>query len=201
MNQRPSRALCMWPGLAGLWSGGHWGSLFVAIAFSLLLNAALAHTFLWPGLLGSTFGWIAWPCLFLTWCLSWWSARSLPERGPKSPVDSRDSDDTLFILAQTEYLKGNWEACCRVLEDLLRTDPRDLESRLLLATVFRRSGRRTDAAEQLATFRKFDGSQQWSYEVQRELRLLDEEPNSPEEASPQPDADLTRNMMPIRRAA
>jgi hypothetical protein len=201
MNQRPSRALCLWPGLAGLWLGGHWGSLFVALAFSLLLNAALANSFLWPQLLGSTFGWIAWPCLFVAWCLAFWSARQLPEMAEKSPNPSRETDDTLFILAQTEYLKGNWEACCRVLEDLLRTDPRDLESRLLLATVFRRTGRKSEAREQLATFRKFDGSQQWMFEVQRELRLLDEPAVSSEGASPQPDADLDQNTTPARRAA
>lgn len=39
---------CLWPGLSRLWIAGQWSGLFVAVAFSALLNLLLAATFVWP---------------------------------------------------------------------------------------------------------------------------------------------------------
>jgi hypothetical protein len=172
MNRRPYQLLALWPGLAGLWMRGHWNSLVIAVGFSLLFNLALASSFLWPDLLGPAFPPIAWPLLAVAWCLSFWVSRKSAHTLDETTGFAVDQDDTLFIQAQNEYLNRNWESCRTILTRQLNSYPRDLESRLLLATACRRLGLIDEALHQLATFRKFDGWQQWSNEIQRELEQI-----------------------------
>lgn len=173
MNQHPHRSLCFWPGLVGLWVRGQWNSLVLAVAFSMMLNLALACSFVWPDLLGQTFPLVAWPVLAVTWCLSFWVSWKSIDSFAETRGFTAEQHDTLFIQAQTEYLNGNFSVCFQMLTRHLTDNPRDLESRLLLATTCRRLGRLDEAFHQLATFRKIDGWQQWSSEVQHELHWIE----------------------------
>ena len=152
---------------------GQWNSLVLAVAFSLMLNLALACSFVWPDLLGQTFPLVAWPVLTITWCLSFWVSWKSIDSFAETHGFTAEQDDTLFIQAQTEYLNGNFSVCFQMLTRHLTDNPRDLESRLLLATTCRRLDRLDEAFHQLATFRKIDGWQQWSNEVQRELHFIE----------------------------
>ena len=152
---------------------GQWNSLVLAVAFSMMLNLALACSFVWPDLLGETFPLVAWPILTVTWCLSFWVSWKSIDSFAETRGFTAEQYDTLFIQAQTEYLNGNFPVCFQMLTRHLTDNPRDLESRLLLATTCRRLDRHDDAFHQLATFRKIDGWQQWSNEVQRELQLIE----------------------------
>ena len=174
MNQPPTRALCLWPGLAGLWLRGQWSSLVLAVGFALLLNLALAGSFLWPDLPGSRFSLVAWPILATGWILSFVLSWKALDRWSAGDETVAPGDDTLFIQAQTEYLKGDWELCQQFLVRRLHQQPRDLESRLLLATVLRRCGEIEAAREQLTVIKRIDGWQTWEQEIAAEWSLMDQ---------------------------
>ena len=169
--------LCGWPGLARLWTKGHWASLWIAIGFSLLVNLALISTFVWPLLLGENFPFFAWPLIFVVWFSSAWVAyRSLPELlSVGSAPDELDIEqsDTLFIQAQGEYLKGNWDAVEGLLTRRLEKKHRDIQSRLLLATLFRHTRRMDLARQQINELGKFDESVHWDFEIGREKKLIE----------------------------
>ena len=69
------------------------------------------------------------------------------------PVSEKVADpeqpDTLFNQAQREYLGGHWKEAEMLLERRIANAPRDMESRLLLATLFRHSRRLEQAGEEL----------------------------------------------------
>ena len=137
------KLLCGWPGLPGLWYRGNFYSLLAAIGFSTLLNTALITSFIWPWSLGELFPVVAWPLIFLIWSVSAVvSYRRLSDvmSVPTSEkVAEQRPPDTLFIQAQSEYLKGHWEESASILHRLILRVPRDMEARLLLATLFRHS--------------------------------------------------------------
>lgn len=170
------KLLCGWPGLAGLWFRGQFSSLLVATGFSVLLNLALISSFLWPRSLGETFSAVAWPTVFLLWATSAAVAiRSLPDlmavdQPPASEPDS--ASDTLFIQAQHEYLTGNWQAAEALLRRRLDKAARDIEARLMLATMLRHQRRLDESAQQLDVMLRLDQSIGWNFEIQRERRLL-----------------------------
>ena len=181
--------LCGWPGLARLWTKGRWPSLWIAIGFSLLVNLALISTFIWPQLLGENFPFLGWPLIFVVWISSAWVAyRSLPEllSVGSAPDDvDPESCDTLFIRAQGEYLKGNWTEAKELLVQQIEKNSRDIQSRLLLATMFRHTRCMKEAREQLVELKKFDESTHWDFEIQRERQLIELiEKQEPEEALP-----------------
>lgn len=149
----------------------------MAIGFAILLNLALVSTFLWPNALGTTFPTVVWPTLVLVWIASCWvTFRSLPDVmavGSQARENSDDLSHTLFNQAQREYLRGNWPEAETLLQKRLENQPRDIESRLLLATLLRHS-RRLHAAElELNTIQKFDEAVNWEFEIRRERQLID----------------------------
>lgn len=178
-------ALCGWPGLAQLWLRGTWSSLALAIGFSVLLNVALVATFVWPTLLGETFPVFAWTAIAVIWICSavvsyrmigLWSGPPVMAANAKV-ADNEDfllenECHTLFNRAQGEYLKGNWIEAEALLKRQLSSNERDVESRLLLATLFRHT-RQWDLAEnELETMQRFDASVHWQFEIQRERELI-----------------------------
>ena len=171
--------ICGWPGLARLWFRGQWSGLILAIGFSVLLNTALVASFLWPWYLGELFPFVAWPTLFLVW---FFSARAsyvnLPDlmsvpSGREGEATEVDSSATLFNQAQREYLRGHWEETEILLNRRLAVQPRDVESRLLLATTFRHAMRWEDAIRQLDLMERFDESLRWKFEITRERELIE----------------------------
>lgn len=194
-----SLLLCSWPGLPGLWYRGQWTSLLLAIGFSLLLNVALVSSFIWPWILGETFPAIAWPALIVVWVTSTWvGQRRLPDlmaapRGEK--VAELRTGDTLFIQAQDEYLRGHWEAAAGLLERQLHQQPRDVEARLLLATLLRHRREFQQARFHLGELAKLDAATEWQFEMQQEhelLRQIENDIEETEETSPQEPAGSLR---------
>jgi len=177
MSDQPSRTLFCWPGLAGLWQRGHWPSLVLAVAFSLVLNLALVSTFVWPGIFNSVLIWVIWPIVLTVWlvfgCISWRHSQA----EPVGVEVSDEFDATLFIQAQTEYLKGEYRQAELLLRKQLKAYPRDAEARLLLASLYRRTSRAENAAEQLKSLQKLDERVSWEFEIQREWRLVNDQPS------------------------
>lgn len=171
------KLLCGWPGLPGLWYRGSFFSLLVAIGFSILLNVALVTSFVWPWMLGETFLAIAWPLILLVWSISAVTTyRRLPDLmsvSPSEKVADQRPPDTLFNQAQSEYLRGHWQESASLLQRLILRQPRDMEARLLLATLFRHTRQFENAKIQLDELMKFDESVEWVFEIERERELLD----------------------------
>jgi cytochrome c-type biogenesis protein CcmH/NrfG len=59
------------------------------------------------------------------------------------------------------------------LQQLLRQSPRDVESHLMLATLYRHTSRREEALERLRLLERLDGSERWRWEIARERELLE----------------------------
>lgn len=170
--------LCCWPGLPGLWFRGRWSSLVLAISFSIVLNMAIISTFIWTGIFADpTFVAIAWPVILTIWAATAWiGIQNLPDVMSVKSRDGQtvlDSSDALFLDARGEYLKGNWETAQRLLLTQLSQTPRDVESRLLLATLYRHTRQFESAYQQLETLEMFDESATWESEIQRERKLLE----------------------------
>ena len=181
MNWGPS-LLCCWPGLPGLWYRGRWSSLFLAVTFGILLNLTIIASFIWTGVFqDDAFPVIAWPVLLLTWFGSAMIAkRNLPDvmsLTKEDPILVADEEseaivDALFIEARREYLKGHWNEAQSLLQRQLKHYPRDIEARLMLATLFRHTRQFDDAVIQLNQVEKFDPAINWKNEIARERELL-----------------------------
>jgi thioredoxin-like negative regulator of GroEL len=77
-----------------------------------------------------------------------------------------------FPEALEHYLRGDYYQAEQVLDGLLRQNMRDLDARLMLATLFRRAGRFEEATRQLDTLVRFEGAGKWELEIRGERRRL-----------------------------
>lgn len=159
----------LWPGLPHLWYGGQWSGLALAAGFAVLLNGSLLATFVWVELLDSRQLQLAWLATGGVWAgsavVSAWYGRGLAPR-------RRSAAEAMFREALHEYLKGNWFEAERILGRLLRLQPRDVEARLLLATLLRRTGRPQEAGEQLARLELAEDASKWAREIAEEKKLM-----------------------------
>ncbi len=181
MNWGPA-LLCCWPGLPGLWYRGRWSSLILAVAFAVLLNLAIVASFIWTGIFDDdAFPSMAWPVLLLVWFASTVTARrNLPdvmsltkdESFQLADKDAAEAVDALFIEARREYLKGHWNEAQSLLQRQLKRYPRDIESGLMLATLFRHTRQFDEAVFQLNQIEKYDPAINWKHEIARERELL-----------------------------
>lgn len=171
---------CLWPGLARLWRVGDGKALAVALAFSALLNFTLLATFVWREHFSAWVVGGAWGLLGVSW--SWAFLRG--RRQSQSEVLSGPSaeDQALFLQAQTEYLRGHWFESQSLLETLLARHPNDAESRLLLATLYRRTKRVSEAEQQLELMKGLPEYSRWYLEVARERRFLQQAAPSAEDS-------------------
>lgn len=161
---------CLWPGLASLWWRGERAGVAVAVAFSAWLNLALAAKFVWPELLSPLFASLVWGLLLLFWVAG--ICHSASRLSKMFGGDGSVENDRLFLRAQAEYLQGNWYEAETLLNNLLDRQPRDIEGRLLLATLLRHTRRIPEAREQLKALGRYDGAARWMVEIHREARLL-----------------------------
>jgi hypothetical protein len=165
-------AVYMWPGLPQLWWRGAWSGLVLAVGFAALLNLALLASLVWTEWLGSMSRTSLWGLVMTLWCCSsgfaWWICRR--ENDPCGPKSARD----LFPDAQDQYLKGNWLETERLLHDLLRRDETDAEAALLLATLYRHTGRWDEADAELRRLERRDVAAGWRREIEDEDQRLAE---------------------------
>lgn len=169
--------MAFWPGLAALWLRGSWLGLACAVLFTAALQFALVTTFVWPQILSRQLP--AWAMPAAAWVSVLWlgvvgrrsAARILASEAAKSLQPDAEAD-ALLAEAQTEYLKGHWMEAQAVLSRLLIRRPGDAEARLLLASVYRRSGQPAAAADQLALLAELPRADRWREEISAEMRLL-----------------------------
>ena len=167
-----SRITCLWPGLFRLWYQGDLSALAAAIAFAVLLNCGAARQFARSGTLPGSWIWGGWALVVAFWAMG--VGRGLRQRSTSGDIARSQNQQDLFIRAQTEYLRGHWVEAQTLLEQLIRRHPGDVESRLLLSSVYRRT-RRIDLADQeLRRLQGIDGAAKWQFEIRRELATLEQ---------------------------
>ena len=162
--------LWCWPGLPGLWRQGRWRSLGVALAFAALLNGPIWATVWQP--IGLTPVWLAaaWAQVVGFWVVSAWNSHRELMRLAELPKSQQL--DGWYLEAQRDYLRGHWIEAEARLRRVLEHAAGDVEARLLLAAVYRRSGRRDEALEQLRELTFHPRGERWRAERELEARRL-----------------------------
>ncbi len=167
-----SRLTCFWPGLSAAWYRGNTSSLAIAIVSTWVLALLLLATFVWPQWVSSLALRSLWLLAMVIWVAA--SARSQWQFSRlmqvSKPLEAKDH----FLLAQTDYLAGNWfEAEAKLLQ-ILHDFPRDAESQLLLIGVLRHTRRFRPALRRLTHLQTLDSSARWSYEINRERAIIEQ---------------------------
>ncbi len=164
-------ATYLWPGLPQLWRQGLWWGLALAVGFGILLNLLVMASFVWVELLGPVSLKLAWLTMSVLWlgsaAASVWHSWGVVPR-------VLGSAEAMFRTALSEYLKGNWFEAERTLGRLLEVRPRDVEARLLLATLLRHNGRLNEALEQLARLELLEDARRWAREIAVERQAIAE---------------------------
>jgi cytochrome c-type biogenesis protein CcmH/NrfG len=88
-----------------------------------------------------------------------------------------------------EYLKGAWFEAESLLGKLVAQDHRDVDARLMLASLLRHTRRPLEARRQLDELQRLEKAEKWQVEIERERQLLKQAEATlpdplPEEPSP-----------------
>ena len=160
----------LWPGLPQLWSYGSWSGLALAISTAAVLDLLLLISFGWSELIGPGLRSASWAGFGVFWVVAaGWSARQC---GRRAAAGNPNTCEDAFTEALDHYLKGDYYQAEHVLEGLLRRNLRDVDARLMLATLLRHTGRLYEATQQLDTLARFEGAGKWELEMRRERELL-----------------------------
>ena len=169
--QAASVLTCLWPGLPRLWLQGKLSGLFVALLFGFALNLALTASLVYPNLLAYGTVRIVWLVVVGGWLVATW--RNLNKLQTLSMANSNSpANEDLFLKAQTEYLNGHWLEAESLLRRLLKNNPNDADTQLMLATLLRHARRYDEARTQLKSLERLPGSRKWILEISQEHQLL-----------------------------
>ncbi len=163
-------AVYLWPGLPQLSQRGSWPALVVALGAAALLDVALLATLVWDELLSADLRMVYWLFLLAAWGLSAGLSAWLYQREKRRR--EADANRDIFREALDHYLQGNWFAAEQALSRLLRKNRRDVEARLMLATLLRHTRRWDEAARQLDVLVRLEDAQKWELEIRHEAELL-----------------------------
>lgn len=160
----------LWPGLPQLWSEGDLHHFATALGFTLLLNFSLLTTFVWTGLTAPLLRDAAW----LATAVFWFVGTLLNCGRARRETQNSEPEEASgwFPQAMEQYLRGNWLEAEILLERILARNARDVEARLLRATMFRRSGRHKESRKELSRLEALDGAEVWQQEIDRERAKL-----------------------------
>jgi len=191
MRKRPW-VTYFWPGLPQLYTRGNWSALAIAVGASVMLNLALLVSFAWSELIAADVRSALWAALAFGWAAAVvFSVVCNCREG----AAANDRADDAFTEALEHYLKGNWFKARRALDALLAKNARDLDARLMLATLLRHTGQLDEADQQLQRLTRLEGAQKWAWEIQRERELLAQsrrKSETPAEHSIDPPGEMTR---------
>ncbi len=194
-----------WPGLPQLWIRGSWAGLLVAVGFTVLANVLLLATLVFGEWLSTETRLIGTGVLAVVWLLARWQSRterladSIAATNATTNEEATDEEseveeaderppaerDLMFRQAQGHYLSNDWVATEQVLLKLLKQDARDVESRLMLATLWRHQGRGAEALRQLDRVERLEAAENWQHEIAAERLAIEIANEANEEQEPQ----------------
>jgi len=151
---------------------GSWWGLALAVGAAAVLDALLLASFGWSELIGQNLRITAWVVFAAAWVVAvGWSIR---ERRRQAVLREACPRQDAFLDALEQYLKGDYYQAEQLLGGLLDKNARDLEARLMLATLLRHAGRAAEAAGQLDALGRLEGAEKWRVEIEEERQLLTE---------------------------
>lgn len=181
----------------------------MAVGFTALLNFLLLATLVYRQWLPSQVQLIGLALLATIWLLARWQSRAErraslavaedAETGIGTADQLPEVRDKLFRDAQGHYLRNDWVATEQLLLKLLKQDARDVESRLMLATLWRHQGRSAEALRQLDRLERLEAAVDWQGEIAAERIAIEEfaeaeaETDKTNDASPKRDEVLEDN--------
>lgn len=178
---RAARYLTLvWPGLPWLWLRGSLMGLVLALAFAVILDAAIVTTWIWCELveLPAAIGiWTAAAAILVVGTVS--AVQAFP---PPIRLGRDAATDALFVAARDAYLARDWTGAEAGLRTLLVRSPTDGEAQLLLGTLLRRVGRVTEARAALEHLSRADSGAPWRSAIERELARLAGDAGGPDAA-------------------
>jgi predicted Zn-dependent protease len=143
-------------------------ALGTVAGFDLLILASFGWSeLITPGLRSGV--WVAFGVFWVA--AAGWSTRQCRRRLAADELNPRENG---FAEALEHYLKGDYYQAEHVLDELLRRNLRDVDARLMLATLLRHTGRLDEATRQLDTLVRLEGAGKWQWEIERERDLLAE---------------------------
>lgn len=161
----------LWPGLPWLWLRGSVAGLVLAAAFAVILDVAILFTWVWSEVASGELVLGLWAAAGAVWSVATLSAvTTFP---PPLPTGRDEAAESLFVSARDAYLARDWLAAETKLRALLVVAPTDGEAQLLLATLLRRVGRRTESRSALERLAASDAGRPWRSVIRRELLRLD----------------------------
>jgi tetratricopeptide (TPR) repeat protein len=144
--------------------------LALAIGTGVAFDVVLLVSFGWSELIGPNLRSALWAAFGVCWLVA--TAWSVRQCGRRAKLDGPDHHEDVFSTALDHYLKGDYYQAEQVFEGLLRRNIRDLDARLMLATLLRHAGRHDEATHQLDTLARFEGAEKWELEIGQERQLL-----------------------------
>jgi hypothetical protein len=163
-------ATYLWPGLPQLWFEGAWSGLALAVGFGVLVNFLLLASLIWVELIAPMVLGLSWLAIGLIWAGSGifvaWTG------GLRDSSAAAQARDDLFRAALGEYLKGAWFEAETLLGRLVAQDNRDVDARLMLASLLRHTRRPLEARRQLDELDRLEKADKWRVEIDRERQLL-----------------------------
>lgn len=155
----------------------------MAVGFTALANTLLLASLVWREWLSGDALRIGYAALAVIWLTAWWLSRAQRREaraesttdgstGPAEAEGRTSQADQMFREAQQRYLENDWIAAEQLLLKLLKQDARDVDARLMLATLWRHQGRREEALRQLDRLERLEAADKWRQEIAAErLRL------------------------------
>jgi uncharacterized protein HemY len=162
----------LWPGLPQLWLRGRWTDVAKALGAAVLLNAVLLVSFGWNELVSSGMRNILLFAVGVIWIAT--AVTALRQTRQRSSGKQHTPAKDTFAQALDLYLKGDYFQTECLLVEMLATNERDLDARLLLATLYRHNRRYDEATKQLEVLVRFEGAEKWTVEIERERALVAE---------------------------
>lgn len=166
---------------------GSWAGLLVAVGFTALANVLLLASLVFGEWIPLETQLVGYGALTVVWLLARWQTRA-ERRANLAVADEHDEADgsttelsqgvpaerdVLFREAQGHYLRNDWVATEQLLLKLLKQDSRDVESRLMLATLWRHQGRGREARRQLDRLGRLEAAEPWQHEIAAERMAIE----------------------------
>ncbi len=156
------------PGYRRAWNQADATSLLMAIGFSWFTCWLLIATFVWrewfPGWI-VTSAWVVFAALVGGTMIKNVLIGDLPEQ------NTRQLRDENLAAAQASYLQASYFEAEKLLSDNLSKQPGDIESALLLISVYRRTGRWDQALEGIQQLQRREMAVRWGAEIALEKEL------------------------------
>ncbi len=157
----------------------------MAVGFTALANVLLLATLVFDAWLPSRMLLAGYSVLAVVWLAVRWQRRAERQALCLDGTEDKATDeeatdqppaerDLLFREAQGHYLSNDWVATEQVLLKLLKQDARDVESRLMLATLWRHQGRGAEALRQLDRLDRLEAAETWQHEIAAERSAIDQ---------------------------